>query len=138
MEEIKEPVNMDSSYSVNLGLPDLKNFAGWATFTAIIDIIVGALSSLLIITAAYGVPQIIAGVRLLNAADNLKFYLTTNDSRKISEAFVNLNKYFKFTGISIIGKIIFGILGIIAYIILIGYLISNYPDFMNTTPGMEF
>ncbi len=123
---------------VNMSIPDFRNIAGWATFNAIINIIVGALSCLGIITAAYGVPQIIAGVRLLNAADDLKRYLATNDYQRITEAFFNLNKYFKLNGIATIVKICMGIVFLIIYIGLIVAFISNMPDMMYDLPGRTF
>ena len=134
MEEINNYDQPNQSYSINLSLPDLRNLAGWATFTAIIDIIVGALSCIGIVTAAYGIPQIIAGVKLLGAADDFKRYMAVNDTQKISESFVKLNKYFKLTGISIIVKIAFGLLFIIAYGAIIAYVVANMPDLFNNFP----
>ncbi|MCL6633595.1 MAG: DUF5362 domain-containing protein [Alicyclobacillus herbarius] len=116
--------------SLNMSMLQLKNLIGWATFNAIIDIIVGALSCLGIITAAYGVPQIIAGVKLLNATEELRSYMETNDTQKISETFNKLYSYFKLNRIATIVKICFGILIMIAYIIIIAVMLSKAPDFM--------
>lgn len=115
-------------YNVTINQPFLKNLAGWATFKAIIEIIVGVLSCLsfiLIIPAVYGVFQIISGVKLLNAVDELKRYMGTNDSKKIVDTFYNLHKYFKLSGISTIIQICFIFIAIIAYIVLIIYFINN-------------
>ncbi|RCX19954.1 hypothetical protein DFR58_10223 [Anaerobacterium chartisolvens] len=115
-------------FSINMSMGDLKSFTGWATFRAIIDIIAGAFSCLGIITAAYGVPMIMAGVKLLNAVDNMKRYMMENDAQNISLCYYNLLKYFKLNGISTIVKIGFSILIIIIYIILIAAIISNGGD----------
>lgn len=125
----------EPGFSLSLSLSDLKSLTGWATFRAIIDIIVGALSCLGIITAAYGVPQIIAGVKLLNAVDELKRYIAAADAQRISLALGSLQRYFKLGGIATIVKIVFGILFIILYIGVIAYVISQngnlFQDFSN-------
>lgn len=123
--------------NVSLSLPDLKNLIGWATFRAVMDIIVGALSCLGIITAAYGVPQIMGGVKLLNACDEMKRYMATNDLEKLNTTFISFNKFFKLTGISTIVKIIFGVVFFILYIVFIAIFfktIMNNPDFMKNFP----
>lgn len=120
---------------IELGLSELKNFTGWVTFNAIIDIIAGALACLGIVTAAYGVPQIMAGIKLLAAVDELKGYMASNDVQRIRTAFFNLYRYFKLSGISIIVKIIFIILGIILYGVLIALFISYMPDILNNLPA---
>ncbi len=112
-------------FSINMGMGDLKSFTGWATFRAIMDIIAGAFSCLGIITAAYGVPMIIAGVKLLNAVDNMKRYMVENDAQNISLCYYSLLKYFKLNGISTIVKIGFSILIAIIYIIAIAAFMSG-------------
>lgn len=126
-----DDIPSNQNFSINLSLTDMKGFTGWATFKAVMDIITGALACLGIITAAYGVPQIMAGVKLLAAIDELKRYISSNDVQKISTTFYNMNKYFKLSGISIIVKICFVIIGIILYGVLIAFFISNMPDFFN-------
>ena len=117
----------------------LKNLANWASFKAIIDIITGALACLGIITAAYGVPLIISGVKLLGATEDLKTYLASNDAKKISDSFANLSKYFRINGISIIIKIVLQVLVFIGLAILYGIMISyfmrNMPDIMRNLPS---
>jgi hypothetical protein len=124
----------DQSFNVTLNLPFLKNFVGWATFKAVMDIIGGALACLGIITAAYGVPQIISGVRLLNAVDDLKRYMAANELQKIGDSLSNLHKHFKLSGISIIVKICFTILFIIIYGVFIVYMLRTMPDILNNMP----
>lgn len=126
---VQENSNESNDKIINQGsvMPFLKTLIGWATFKAVIDIIMGALSCIPVITAAFGIPKIISGLRLLNAADDLKLYISNGDTRKVGDALYNFNKYFKLSGISIIIKISFSILLFIAYIILIG-LIIRYSD----------
>ena len=126
------------TYTVTFDHATLKNMAGWATFKAIMDIIAGIFASLSIIGAMYGVPLIIAGVKLLNACENFKGYIATNDIQKISESFTSLNKFFKLTGISIILKIVFVILLIIIYVALIALLVSSSSDFLNEFGNFDY
>lgn len=117
--------NNNQTYQLSLSTSDLRGMAGWATFKAVIDIISGALSCLgfiFILPAVYGVMRILAGVKLLNAADDVKRYIESNDNAKVADAFANLNRHFKFTGIGIIIQICSAILLIILYGILIATL----------------
>ena len=102
-KDIEITENNNNEPALDIELPFLRNLAGWATFKAVIDIILGALACIGIITAVYGIPQIIAG-RLLNASDDLKRFIATNDTRRIGDVLYNFNKHFKLTGISIIIK----------------------------------
>lgn len=124
-----QPVPADgyapAGYDVNLNQPFLKNLCGWATFKAIFDIIIGIFG----IIGIYGIFQIISGVKLLNAVDDLKRFSASDDKAKILDSFNNLNKYFKFSGISAIVQIIFVIIVIIGYVALVMYMFSN-PEFM--------
>jgi len=121
---------------IGISLPFLKSFIGWATFRAIMDIITGSLTCLGVITAIYGVPQIISGVRLLNAIDELKVYVSTNDTVRISDSLNYLNKYFKLNGIATILRIAFSIVMIIVYIVVIANLISGFGEIF-PVPGFD-
>lgn len=114
--------------------PFLKSLAGWAAFRAVMDIITGVLTCFGIITAAVGVLQIISGVKLMNASDDLKHQISTGDDSKISSALQNMQKYFKFSGIATIIQLAFGLLIIIFYGVLfaifIDYFKENLPDFL--------
>lgn len=121
--------------NIEIELPFLSNLSGWATFKAVIDIIMGAISCLTIIAAAYGIPQIISGIRLLNATDDLKRYMSSGDTRRIGDALYNFNKYFKLSGIAIIIKIIFFIIVIVLYGMLLYYVFNNMGDFFDNLPG---
>ena len=126
--------NENAEPTIDIELPFIRNLAGWATFKAIIDIIAGALSCLGIITAAFGIPLIIAGIRLLNASDDLKRFISTNDTQRIGDVLYNFNKYFKLSGISIIIRIVFVIIAIILYVIIIAYLLTYMGDYFRYLP----
>lgn len=126
---ITQEIN-NQEISVRLEIPDLRNLIGWATFNAIINIVFGALSCIGIITAAYGVPQIIAGVKLLNVTEELRSYLDTNDISNIPQAFQKLQKYFKINGIAIIIKIVLSVLILILYFVLVVVYIRKMPGMM--------
>lgn len=123
---------------VNLNPQDMKSLSGWATFVAIINIISGALSCLAfiyVIPVVIGIIQIIAGVRLLNASDNIKRYIMTNNGEKISEAFTSFYKYFKLSGITLIIGICAFILLIIGMIIFFVFFASDFQDILNSIPN---
>jgi hypothetical protein len=115
--------------------PILSNLAAWAAFKAVIDIITGALACLGIITAIYGIPQIMSGVKLMRATENIKKLIAMNDISEAQDALYNLNRYFKLSGIAIIIQICFVIITIIIYAIFIAFIISNLPDIFHNFPG---
>lgn len=126
----------NENYNIEVRLPDLKNLAAWATFKAIIEIIFGALSCIGIITAAFGIPMIISGVRLLGAADEMKKYIAHKDTKNIAETFIKMNQYFKVKGISLIILIIFSFIMFFLYILLVLYLYQNMmPDIISELPS---
>ncbi len=122
--------------TLNLSPAVIKSITSWATFRAIMEIIYGAFSCLGIVTAAYGIPMILSGVKLLKAVDDLKMYLSENNTQKISEAFVSLSNYFKMRGITTIVMICTSIVIFIIYIAVIAYLVSNSDT--GGLPGLTF
>lgn len=131
---VSDTNNLQPTVPVTLKLPFIKSLIGWATFKAVIDIIGGALACLGIITAAYGIPQIISAIKLLSVVDELKRYQASNDIQKFESVFDNFQKYFKLSGISIIVKLSFYVIFIILYVVFIFYLISNSPDLFRNIP----
>jgi hypothetical protein len=120
----------DANIQRSMQIPFLKSLAGWAGFRAVMDIIAGVLTCFGIITAAVGVLQIIAGVKLMNASDDLKQQISTGDDSKISSALQNMQKYFKFSGIATIIQLVFGLLMIILYGVLVAVFINYFKDLM--------
>jgi len=107
---------------------NLRSLCNWATFRAVIDIILGAVSCLGIITAAYGIPQIVSAVKLLNTVTLLRQYMVNNDTKNIAECFYRLNEYFKLKGITTIVKVVISVLVFIMWLFIF-YIILQY-DFV--------
>lgn len=129
---------MEDIYSIPLNISDIKNLSKWATFKAVVDIITGAITCLGIITAIFGVPQILAGVKLLAATDDLNRYVLTRDSKNISIALYNMNRFFKFTGAVVITKICLSLLILIFYGFLITTMFTRMPDIIRSIPEINF
>ncbi len=108
----------------------LKSLKSWSAFQAVLEIIQGALLCLGIITAIVGVPKIIAGVKLLNAGDDIQSHMQTGDPRKMDSSINNITGYFKLNGISNIINICLNILTILFIIIFIGFIISRIPEWI--------
>ena len=68
----------------------------------VLTIIGGAMWCLGIITAAIGVPLIIAGVKLLKAVSLSKEVGHSDQEQMLREVFTNLNAFFKMNGIIVI------------------------------------
>lgn len=134
-----EDINIQSnsqSIQINLDARELKSLAGWATFRAIIEIIGGAMSCLGIITAAYGIPLIIAATKLLRASDDLRKYAATGDTQKISESFSNLNKYFRINGILMIICICLSFISAFILARLVGNAVTLINDYLNMSSSL--
>ncbi|HHW32413.1 MAG TPA: DUF5362 domain-containing protein [Clostridiaceae bacterium] len=134
-----EPHNV---FTIPLNMADIKSLVKWATFKAIIDIITGAITCFGIITAVIGIPQIIAGIKLLNAADELNRYISVRNTNHIAMALYNMNRFFKFSGAAIIAKICYIIIIIVLYTLLVSYMLSNgpdiFPDIFRDMPNIRF
>ncbi len=70
----------------------------WAKFSAIVEIVKGALSIVSIFTVPLGVLEIFAGVNLWNTANYLEKYKNSESEEDLKEAFKNLSEYFKWMG----------------------------------------
>ncbi|MCX8130206.1 MAG: DUF5362 domain-containing protein [Clostridia bacterium] len=81
-----------------------------------------------------GVILIISGVKLLNASDSIKRYLSSNDLSRLSDSMNSFGKYFKLFGITTIIKIVTGIVLFIVLIVLIASVASGLGDYMNQFP----
>jgi hypothetical protein len=81
-------------------------------FVGLFTIIIGGFYCITIIGALLGVPFIIAGIRLREAADSFMYYLSTKDMRMLENACERQSRYFN----------IIKILMIIALAILVLYI----------------
>ena len=88
-------------------------FVGW------FNIIYGALISLSIIGAIMGVPLLISGLRLREAADEFEFYQRTGNYEAIVRGFDRQNRFFFIQKVFLIIAIVFMVLYIAAIIALI-------------------
>lgn len=96
--------NQQNAYFLNSIIDSL---SGWMKFIGIYTIISGALTCLGIITAAIGVPLILAGIALTKGSKSIKNYKQYNSPYILNELFTSMNKYFKIQGIlTIIGIVI--------------------------------
>ena len=86
-------------------------------FVGLFTIIYGGLTCLSIIGAVIGIPLIIAGLRIREAADEYNFFRTTNDSKALRRAFEKQQKYFNILKILIIVGLVLFVLYIIAIMI---------------------
>lgn len=92
-----EYMNQQSIFVMNSIIDSL---SGWMRFMGILTIISGSITCLGIITAAIGVPLILAGIALTKASSSLKSYKQYNNPYILTEIFTSMNKYFKIQGIT--------------------------------------
>lgn len=100
-------------------------------FVGIFTIIYGAISCLSIIGALFGIPVIIAGLRLREAADEYELFKNTSDNHALRRAFEKQQKYFGLLKILIIIGLVLSILGILFAILANVFIISNLSGYDN-------
>lgn len=116
-ETITGTTQVQTSMSENV-----PKMAQYMKFIGILQIIGGALYCITIIGAIIGVPVIFMGIRLREAADGFKKYLSSNSTEDISFAIDRQTKsYFIQFILAIIGLVVFGIY----LIVIIGMLASG-------------
>lgn len=94
-------------------------------FIGIYYIISGVLASLSIIGAIVGIPLLISGLRLREAADELNTFRSTNDSSSLRRGFELQGKFFRIQKIIIIVTIVIVALYIIGIIFFLGSVFSG-------------
>ncbi|HAB53518.1 MAG: hypothetical protein A2499_11875 [Stygiobacter sp. RIFOXYC12_FULL_38_8] len=100
-------------------------------FVGMFTIIYGVITCLTIIGALFGVPTIIIGLRMREAADQFSMYKATNNAAALRQGFELQGKYFRIIKILIIIGIVFTVL----YIILLIYLFTTGLGALLTSPS---
>ena len=92
----------------------------------VISIIIGALTCLGIISAIFGIPLILAGVKLFKSGGSFSMAANFDNEKNLVEAIENLNGYWKFSLIAFICSIIFFIIYMIFIIAVISSIGGHY------------
>lgn len=90
-------------------------------FVGILNIVFGALSCLSIIGAIVGVPQIIAGIRLRDANDKLKYFFSDENDVYFKDSLGHIAKYFEMTKIIFIINLVVIALVVVLYVALFAF-----------------
>ncbi len=102
----------------------VSKMSGDMRFVGIFYIITGALNCLSIVGAIIGIPYIICGLRLREAADAFNSYLGSNDMNLLERAFERQGSFFFIQKVLMIIGIIIAVLAII-FIIAFSAMIFN-------------
>jgi Family of unknown function (DUF5362) len=106
----------------------VSKMSGDMRFVGIFYIITGALNCLSIVGAIIGIPYIICGLRLREAADAFNSYLTSNDTTLLERAFERQSSFF------FIQKVLM-IIGIIIAVVAIVFIIAFSAMIFNSFGG---
>ncbi len=107
------------SYGVAMG-PDVEGMVADMRFVGIFTLIYGAFTCLGIITAIIGVPVIIMGLRLREAAEQFERYARAGDTQALSAALERQGKYFRIQKIFLLISLAFMALYFIVIFFVIG------------------
>jgi len=101
-----EHIEQNSTLEKALFYPQLEKMASDMKFISIVSIIFAAIASIAIITVPITILQIIAAIRLRNAADDIKKYIREEDFAHMKEAWLNVGKYMNIMKILLIINIV--------------------------------
>lgn len=101
-----EHLEQNSTLEKALFYPQLEKMASDMKFISIVSIIFAAIASIAIITVPITILQIIAAIRLRNAADDIKKYIKEEDFAHMKEAWLNVGKYMNILKILLIINIV--------------------------------
>lgn len=104
----------------------MPKMSGDMRFVGIISIIYGALSSLTIIGAVFGIPMIFAGLRLREAADFFTNFSKNSDPILLQNAFERQSRFFNIIKVLIIISLIFLVAYILVIVLFGGYFFSQF------------
>lgn len=128
----KEDSDIENA-NIKLNLSELMNLASWASFNAIIEIVLGAFCCLGIITAIFGIPIIMSGAKLFRASKKIKKFIAEKNTAAIEETLTELDNYFRLKGVTIIIVFIFALIMIFLYGTVVYLFLSNLdPQFFNS------
>jgi len=94
-------------------------------FIGMFYIVYGVLTSLSIIGAIIGIPILISGLRLREAADELNSFRGTNDSSALRRGFELQGKFFRIQKIIIIVGIVIAVVYVIGILFFLGSVFSG-------------
>jgi hypothetical protein len=132
MEEFNE-LNMDSDPTTTFKPPTyfqiiFDKMISDMRFVGMFTIIYGAITCLTIIGALIGIPTIIIGLRMREAADQFAIFRMNNDANAMRSGFELQGRFFRITKILIIVGLVLTVLYIIFIIVLIS---SGFGALMN-------
>jgi hypothetical protein len=93
-------------------------------FMGILTIILGAISCIGILSAAYGIPLIFAGIRLRESAEAFRAYIHTSDKNALYAAFSKQNRFFFILKVLAIIYLLLFAVGIIFFISMFGIFMT--------------
>lgn len=104
----------------------LDSMIGNMRFYAIFSIVYGILSCITIVGAIFGIPIILTGIHLREAAEHYKRYTNLNDENQLFLAFERQNKFFYlYKIIAIITIVLFALYIIFIVFLIIAAILGN-------------
>lgn len=94
-------------------------------FVGMFSIVYGVLMCLTLIGALIGIPTIVIGLRIREAADQFAIFKMTNDAAALRNGFELQGKYFNIIKILIIVGLVLFVVYIILLIVFFSYLFSS-------------
>jgi hypothetical protein len=105
MSDAKTDLNQDS----------VQKFVTWTRTVGVLYVILGGISCIGIITAAVGIPEIFAGIRMQKAGEALKNRQSGNDSAILAAIVDHTGQFAKIMGIGLFVGIALAVVALVVY-----------------------
>jgi amino acid permease len=109
----------------------LKEMSKHMSFVGMFCIVYGAIACLSIIGAIFGIPYIIAGLRIRESADSYLAFSKSSDARQLLTAFEKQSSFFFITKVLIIIALVIFALYLIVLVAVFGFLGSEILNEFN-------
>ena len=104
-----------SGTETNLNHDSVQKFVTWTRTVGILYVILGSISCIGIVTAALGIPEIFAGIRMQKAGEALKNRQSGNDTAALAAIVDHTGQFAKIMGIVLFVGIAFAAVAFIIY-----------------------
>ena len=118
-------------YTVEMYKNMIRTMASDMRFVGIVSIILGALNSIMIVTAIIGVPVIFAGIRLRESAMHFQTFAEGDDQTALKHAHERLSRSMHITKVLMIIYIVFSALSLIGFLLVMLFMGSQIMQMNN-------
>ena len=104
-----------SDTSTDLNQDSIQKFVTWTRIMGVLYVILGGISCIGIITAALGIPEIFAGIRMQKAGETLRNRQPGNDTATLAAIVDHTGQFAKIMGIVLFVGVALAVVALVVY-----------------------